>query len=119
MLKIVLTRLKRVDGAGDIPRPVTRASGEATKTVTKYAIQLQAVVGHEAIFGRPVQRQVLDQRRQGVGENSQLVGTRRSHRPVANNRMKKTTPLSSQKASTPRCHQRARPMEWRSPGRPT
>ena len=35
MLKIVLTRRKRVDNAGDIPRPVIRASGAATKTVMK------------------------------------------------------------------------------------
>ena len=35
MLKTVLIRLKRVDSAGDIPRPVMSASGAATKTVTK------------------------------------------------------------------------------------
>ena len=35
MLKIVLTRLKRVDSAGDMPRPVISASGAATKTVMK------------------------------------------------------------------------------------
>ena len=35
MLKIVLTRLKRVERAGDIPSPVIRASGAATKTVMK------------------------------------------------------------------------------------
>ena len=28
-------------------------------------------------------------------------------------------PLSSHSTSMPRCHQRARPMEWRIPGRPT
>ncbi len=33
MLKIVLTRPKRVETAGDIPRPVIRAIGAATKTV--------------------------------------------------------------------------------------
>ena len=31
--------------------------------------QLQAVVGHPAVFGRPVQRQVLDQHRHGVRED--------------------------------------------------
>jgi hypothetical protein len=35
MLKIVLTRVKRADSAGDMPRPVMRASGAATKTVMK------------------------------------------------------------------------------------
>ena len=28
-------------------------------------------------------------------------------------------PLTSHSRSTPRCHQRASPIEWRSPGRPT
>ena len=35
MLKIVLTRLNRVDSAGDMPSPVIRASGAAMKTVMK------------------------------------------------------------------------------------
>ena len=35
MLRTLLTRLKRVDSAGDIPRPVMSASGAATKTVMK------------------------------------------------------------------------------------
>ena len=35
MLKIRLIRLKRVDSAGDMPRPVISASGAAMKTVTK------------------------------------------------------------------------------------
>ena len=35
MLKTVLIRLKRVDSAGDMPRPVMSASGAATKTVMK------------------------------------------------------------------------------------
>ena len=35
MLKILLTRLNRVDSAGDMPSPVMRASGAATNTVTK------------------------------------------------------------------------------------
>ena len=35
MLNTLLIRLKRVDSAGDMPRPVTRASGAATKTVMK------------------------------------------------------------------------------------
>jgi hypothetical protein len=35
MLKIRLTRLKRVDRAGDMPSPVINARGAATKTVTK------------------------------------------------------------------------------------
>jgi hypothetical protein len=35
MLKIVLTRVKRADSAGDMPRTVMRASGAATKTVMK------------------------------------------------------------------------------------
>ena len=35
MLNILLIRLKRVDSAGDIPRPVMSASGAATKTVMK------------------------------------------------------------------------------------
>ena len=35
MLKIVLTRRKRVDRAGDMPRPVIRASGAAMNTVMK------------------------------------------------------------------------------------
>ena len=35
MLSTVLIRLKRVDSAGDMPRPVMRASGAATKTVMK------------------------------------------------------------------------------------
>jgi len=38
MLKTLLMALKRVDSAGDIPRPVIRASGAARKTVVKYAI---------------------------------------------------------------------------------
>jgi hypothetical protein len=33
MLKVLLTRLKRADRAGDMPRPVMRASGAAMKTV--------------------------------------------------------------------------------------
>jgi hypothetical protein len=35
MLNTLLIRLKRVDSAGDIPRPVSSASGAATKIVTK------------------------------------------------------------------------------------
>jgi hypothetical protein len=35
MLSILLTRLKRVDSAGDMPSPVISASGAATNTVTK------------------------------------------------------------------------------------
>jgi len=35
MLRTFEKRRKRVDSAGDIPRPVSRASGAATKTVTK------------------------------------------------------------------------------------
>ena len=35
MLRIVLTRLKRVELAGDIPKPVIEASGAATKMVMK------------------------------------------------------------------------------------
>ena len=35
MLNSLLIRLKRVDSAGDMPRPVISASGAATKTVTK------------------------------------------------------------------------------------
>ncbi len=38
MLSTLLIRLKRVDSAGDMPRPVISASGAATKTVMKYAI---------------------------------------------------------------------------------
>ena len=35
MLSTRLTRLNRVDNAGDMPSPVTKASGAATKIVTK------------------------------------------------------------------------------------
>ena len=35
MLSSLLIRLKRVDSAGDIPRPVISASGAAMKTVMK------------------------------------------------------------------------------------
>ena len=35
MLSSLLIRLKRVDSAGDMPRPVRSASGAATKTVMK------------------------------------------------------------------------------------
>ena len=35
MLSTLLTRLKRVESAGDMPSPVTSASGAATKIVTK------------------------------------------------------------------------------------
>ena len=35
MLSTLLTRRKRVDSAGDMPSPVTRASGAAMNTVTK------------------------------------------------------------------------------------
>ena len=35
MLNTELIRRNRVDSAGDIPRPVMRASGAAMKTVTK------------------------------------------------------------------------------------
>ena len=35
MLSGLLIRLNRVESAGDIPRPVIRASGAATKTVMK------------------------------------------------------------------------------------
>jgi hypothetical protein len=35
MLNGLLIRLNRVDSAGDMPRPVTRASGAATNTVMK------------------------------------------------------------------------------------
>ncbi len=37
MLSTRLSRLKRVDSAGDIPSPVINARGAATKTVTKSA----------------------------------------------------------------------------------
>ena len=37
MLSTLLTALKRVESAGDIPRPVISASGAAMKIVTKYA----------------------------------------------------------------------------------
>ena len=53
------------------------------------------------------------------GMTSQCSGTSRIHCPVAKIRMKKTIPLSSHSVSTPRCHQRASPMEWRRPGNPT
>jgi hypothetical protein len=32
---------------------------------------------------------------------------------------KKTMPLASHRVSIPKCHQRASPIEWRLPGRPT
>ena len=35
MLSSLLIRLKRVDSAGDMPSPVTKASGAATKIVMK------------------------------------------------------------------------------------
>ena len=35
MLNTLLTRLNRVDSAGDMPSPVISASGAATKTVMK------------------------------------------------------------------------------------
>jgi hypothetical protein len=35
MLNVLLIRLNRIESAGDMPRPVIRASGAATKTVTK------------------------------------------------------------------------------------
>ena len=35
MLSTLLMRRKRVDSAGDMPSPVTRASGAAMNTVTK------------------------------------------------------------------------------------
>ena len=37
MLSSLLTRLNRVDSAGDMPSPVTSASGAAMKIVMKYA----------------------------------------------------------------------------------
>ena len=48
--------------------------------------QLQAVVGHPGVLDRPVQRQVLDQHRQGVGEHAPAGGTRRCHWEVANSK---------------------------------
>jgi hypothetical protein len=38
MLSTRLSRLKRVDSAGDIPSPVMSAAGAAMKMVMKYAI---------------------------------------------------------------------------------
>lgn len=38
MLSTRLSRLNRVDSAGDIPSPVMSAAGAATKMVMKYAI---------------------------------------------------------------------------------
>src|SRR5665213_1142183 len=38
MLRTELTQRRRVDSAGDIPRPDSTASGAAMNTVTKYAI---------------------------------------------------------------------------------
>jgi len=35
MLSTLLTRVKRVDKAGDMPSPVSTASGAATNTVTQ------------------------------------------------------------------------------------
>ena len=48
--------------------------------------QLQAVVGDPAVLGRPVQRQVLDQHRHGVGEHVPAGRDQRRHCPVANSR---------------------------------
>ena len=53
------------------------------------------------------------------GMMSQLVGTMRAQCPDANSSAMKMMPLISHSMSTPRCHQRARPIEWRRPGSPT
>ena len=81
--------------------------------------QLQAVVGHPAVLGRPVQRQVLDQHRQGVGEHvpagrhQPLPPAGREQQDVEDHAVEQPQRVDA------RCHQRARPIEWRSPGSPT
>ena len=87
MLSTWLIRLKRVDSAGDMPEPGDERERGGDEDRDEVGEQLQAVVGDPAVLGRPVQRQVLDQHRQRRWETrSQLVGTRRRHWPVANNR---------------------------------
>jgi len=69
MLKIRLIPLKRVERAGDIPRPRDERKRGGYEDGDEVGDQLEAVVGDPAVLSRPVQRQVLDQCRQGVGEH--------------------------------------------------
>ena len=69
MLSTLLTRLNRVDSAGDMPEPGDQRQRRGDEHRDEVGEQLQAVVGDPAVLGRPVQRQVLDQHRHGVGEH--------------------------------------------------
>ena len=69
MLNTVLIRLKRVDSAGDMPEPGDERERGGDEDGDEVGDQLQAVVGRPAVLGRPVQREVLDQHRQRVGEH--------------------------------------------------
>jgi hypothetical protein len=51
-------------------------------------------------------------------KTSQVSGTRRCHCSLTNSRTKKAMPLIVHGRLTEKCHQRARPMEWRRPGMP-
>ena len=79
MLKILLTRRKRVDSVGDMPRPVLRASGAATKTGDEVGDQLQGVVGHPAVSVGQSNERCCTSTDRAWGNTSQLVGTTRCH----------------------------------------
>lgn len=65
----LLTGLILVESAGDIPRPVIRDRGAATKDGHEIGQQLQRVVARPAALRGPVQREVLEQHRAGGREH--------------------------------------------------
>ena len=86
MLKTVLIRLKRVESAGDIPKPVISASGAATKTVMKYAICCRLLYAVQPLSVGQWSERYWIKTDNAFGNTAQLVGTSRSQRPLVKSR---------------------------------
>src|SRR5665213_4070102 len=82
MLKTVLILLKRVESAGDIPKPVISASGAATKTVMKYAICWRLLYAVQPLSVGQCNERYWIRTDRAFGNTAQLVGTRLSQRPL-------------------------------------
>src|SRR6185312_13478267 len=86
MLSNLLTRLNRVDSAGDMPSPVIKASGAATKTVRKYAVICRPLYAAQLLSTGQSSDKYWISTDPASGNTCQLVGTSRRHSPLANNR---------------------------------
>ena len=98
---------------------MTNANGAATKIVRKYARICNPLKRVNPVLAGKSSDAYWIAADRALGNTSSDRGTSRSHWPPANSNTKKITPLTSHNRSKLKCHQRARPTEWRNPGIPS